>query len=303
MNFTTPLSLSEIVAITGAKPLSETQEKATGINEIHKVRKGDITFVDHPKYYESTLASEASFVIIDKEVSSPDKCVLFHQKPFEAYEKIIKKYRRLDYHPEMVGSSTAIDPTAQIEPSALIGNHVTVGKNTIIRAGAYIGDYTIIGDNCIIDAGAQVGTEAFYFHKEESGLVPWTTAGMVRIHDHVYIGPATTIARGVSGETVIGYGTKLDAQVQVGHGVVIGSNCLIAAQVGIGGKTHIEDNCTIYGQVGVAQNVRIGKGAVVLGQSGVTKSIEGGKTYFGTPIMEARENYKMYAAMRRLTKS
>ena len=79
----------------------------------------------------------------------------------------------------------------------------------------------------------------------------------------------------MTGDTIIGEGTKLDCQIHIGHGVVIGKHCLIAAQVGISGKTIIEDHVTIYGQVGIAQNVRIGSESIILGQSGVTKSIPG----------------------------
>ena len=115
------------------------------------------------------------------------------------------------------------------------------------------------------------------------------------------IGAGCTINRGVSGESVIGEGTKIDCQVHVGHGVVIGKNCLIAAQVGIAGKTIIGDNCVIYGQAGIAQNVMIGDNSVILAKSGVSKDLRGNKTYFGYPAGEAREKYKEIAMLRLLS--
>jgi UDP-3-O-[3-hydroxymyristoyl] glucosamine N-acyltransferase len=114
----------------------------------------------------------------------------------------------------------------------------------------------------------------------------------------VEIGAGCTINRGVSGDTIIGDGTKLDCQIHVGHGAVIGKNCLIAAQTGIAGKTVIGDNCTIYGQVGIAQNLHIGDNVVILAKSGISKDLESNKTYFGTPAGEAREKYKEMAAIR-----
>lgn len=120
------------------------------------------------------------------------------------------------------------------------------------------------------------------------------------IEDHVEIGAGCTINKGVSGDTVIGEGTKLDCQVHVGHGAVIGKNCLIAGQVGIGGKTTIEDDVVLYGQVGVVQAVRIGKGAIVSAGAGVSKDLEGGKTYFGSPAEESGVRYRELAALRHL---
>jgi UDP-3-O-[3-hydroxymyristoyl] glucosamine N-acyltransferase len=122
----------------------------------------------------------------------------------------------------------------------------------------------------------------------------------VVIENNVDIGAGCTIARGVSGDTIIGEGTKIDSQVLVGHGVVIGKNCLLAGQVGIGGKAIIEDGVILYGQVGVAQRIRIGKGAVVSAKSGVSKNLAAGKHYFGIPAAEIRTRQKELAALRQL---
>jgi len=122
----------------------------------------------------------------------------------------------------------------------------------------------------------------------------------VIIENQVDIGAGCTIAKGVSGDTIIGEGSKLDCQIHIGHGAVIGKNCLFAGQVGIGGKTVIEDNVVLYGQVGVAQAIRIGKGALVSAKAGVSKDLEGGKAYFGVPADEARTKYRELAALRQL---
>ena len=121
------------------------------------------------------------------------------------------------------------------------------------------------------------------------------------IGDDVEIGAGTTISRGVSGETIIGSGSKLDCQVHIGHGAVLGRNCLLAAQVGVAGKTIIGDNCVIYGQAGIAQNLMIGDNSIILAKTGVSKDLEGNKTYFGYPAGEAREKYKELAALRMMT--
>jgi len=109
-----------------------------------------------------------------------------------------------------------------------------------------------------------------------------------------------TIDKGVTGDTTIGEGTKIDNQVHVGHDTVIGKKCLIAAQTGIAGCVIIEDEVTLWGQVGTTSGITIGTKAVVLGQTGVTKSIEGNKSYFGTPIEESREKLKQLANIKKI---
>ena len=126
------------------------------------------------------------------------------------------------------------------------------------------------------------------------------SCGRVIIHDKVEIGASCTIDKGVSGDTIIGEGTKIDNQVHVGHDSVVGKNCLFAAQVGIAGVVTIEDDVILWGQVGVQKDLTIGKGAVVLGQSGIPKSLEGGKTYFGSPVQEARDKMRELAFVKQL---
>jgi UDP-3-O-[3-hydroxymyristoyl] glucosamine N-acyltransferase len=126
------------------------------------------------------------------------------------------------------------------------------------------------------------------------------SCGRVIIEDDVEIGALCTIDKGVSGDTTIGAGTKFDNHIHIGHDTVIGKNCLFAAQVGVAGVVKIEDDVILWGQVGVQKDLVIGKGAVVLGQSGIGKSLEGGVTYFGSPVREAREKMKEIAMMKRL---
>jgi UDP-3-O-[3-hydroxymyristoyl] glucosamine N-acyltransferase len=152
----------------------------------------------------------------------------------------------------------------------------------------------------IIHANTVIGADAFYFKKRPDGYDKLYSCGRVVIGNNVEIGAACTIDKGVSGDTIIGDGTKIDNQVHLGHGVVVGKHCLLAAQVGVGGKTIIQDEVSLWGQVGVQKDILIEKGAVVLGQSGVTKSLKGNKVYFGTPAAEAKSRYRELTYLRRL---
>lgn len=302
MDLPYPISVEDLAnKVKANKILGDKSLKATGINEIHKVRSGDITFVDVEKYYKPSLKSEATIILINKEVECPKgKALLVCDYPFDIYNNLIKEFRPLKPITKDISESAEIPLSAVIEPGAVIGHHVKIGENTYIQSNVSIAEYTQIGSNVVIESGTVIGTSAFYFKKGENGFQKWRSGGRVIIEDYVEIGAGCTINKGVSGDTIIGEGTKIDCQVHVGHDVVVGKHCMFAAQVGIGGNTIIEDWVTLYGQVGVIQNVRIGSKAIVLAKSGVSKDLEGGKTYFGAPAEEIRTKYRELAALRHL---
>ena len=196
---------------------------------------------------------------------------------------------------QAVSDTALIGEGIHLQPGVFVGNHVRIGSNCLIHPNVTIYDHCVIGDNVIIHAGTVIGADAFYFKRRKERAVQYDkleSCGRVIIEDDVEVGAGCTIDKGVSGDTIIGQGTKLDNHIHIGHGAVIGKNCLFAAQVGIGGKAIIEDEVVLWGQVGVSKDLTIGKGAVVYAQSGVASSIEGGKIYFGSPVEEAREKMK-----------
>ena len=270
-----------------------------GMNEIHVVEPGDIVFVDHPKYYEKALQSKATIILINKEVACPEgKALLISEDPFRDFNRLTSHFRPFR------AATAAIDPSARIgegtviQPNVFVGRGVEIGKNCLIQPNVIIHDFCILGDNVVLQSGTVVGSDAFYYKKRPEGYDRLKSGGRVVLEDDVELGALCTIDRGVSGDTRIGKGSKLDNQVHVGHDTVIGKNCLIASQTGIAGCVVMEDEVTLWGQVGVTSAIRIGKGAVVLAQTGISKSLEGGKTYFGSPVEEARERLKQLAALR-----
>lgn len=304
MKFNAPIPVTEIAAYIGAELEGNDQQMATGINEIHKVTPGDISFVDFEKYYDKCLRSAATIIIINKKVDCPPgKTLLVLPDPFSAYVKIVKRFRPFEPATKPISDTAVIGKDTIIQPNVFIGNHVTIGENCLIHPNVTIYDHTVIGNNVIIHAGTVIGADAFYFKKRADREVMYDkmeSCGRVIIEDDVEIGASCTIDKGVSGDTIIGRGTKFDNMIHIGHGTIIGRNCLFAAQVGVGGKAHIEDNVILWGQVGVSKDLVIGKGAVVLAQSGVPGSLEGGKTYFGTPADDARVKMKEVAWIKRI---
>lgn len=301
MKFSNPISVKQIAEQYHCEIIGDAEQIATGINEIHKVQAGDITFVDVQKYFKKSIGSAASIIILNERVDCPPgKTLLLCEQPFEVYDQIVKKHRPFAPLSTVISESAVVHPSTILEPNVVIGHHVRIGKHCYIQANVTIAEHTIIGDHVTIQSGSVIGTDAFYYKRNPEGYKKWRSGGRVVIEDRVEIGAACTINKGVSGDTIIGEGTKFDCQVHIGHGVEVGKNCLFAAQVGIGGKSIIEDEVVLYGQVGVVQDVRVGKGAVVLAGGGVSKSLAGDTVYFGAPVTEARERYRELAALRQL---
>ncbi|MCB0688914.1 MAG: UDP-3-O-(3-hydroxymyristoyl)glucosamine N-acyltransferase [Saprospiraceae bacterium] len=303
MRFASPVSVSSLAKEIGAKIIGDANLWAHGINEIHKVVPGDITFVDIEKYYSKSLSSSATIILINKEVDCPPgKCLLVVKNPFQVYNDLVLRHRPFQPLTHLHSATAKIHPTAMIEPQVIIGDEVSIGANSYIQGNCYIGSHTTIGENVIIQAGTIIGTDAFYFKQWPEYYEKWHSGGEVIIEDNVFIGAGCTINKGVSGATIIGSGSKLDSQVHIGHGVVLGKNCLLAGQVGVGGKTIVGDRVRIYGQAGLANNITVGADAVVLAKAGVLRSVEGGKSYFGMPAEEARRKFMQIVAVKNLIK-
>lgn len=303
MKFPVPQTLRHIASLLNCNYLGADDFPVLGINEIHVVTAGDIVFVDHPKYYDKALNSNATVVLINKKVDCPEgKALLISDNPFRDFNVLTSHFK------PFVRSSVSIDPSAKIgddthiQPNVYIGPNVQIGKNCLIHANVTIVSDAIIGDNVVIGSGTVLGGDAFYYKNRPEGYDQLLSCGRVVIEDEVHIGTGCTIDRGVTADTTIGQGSKLDNQIQVGHDTVIGKKCLIASQTGIAGCCIIEDEVTIWGQVGTNSGITIGAKAVILGQTGVTKSVAGNTTYFGTPIQESRASLKEMAALRQLPK-
>ncbi|MFH0895648.1 MAG: UDP-3-O-(3-hydroxymyristoyl)glucosamine N-acyltransferase [Bacteroidota bacterium] len=292
--------LADLAAFLGSEYTGEPNFVISGINEIHGVEAGDLTFVDHPKYYKKALQSKATTILINtRELPCPEgKALIFSDDPFLAYMKLVHKFRPFEASNKMISDKAEIGEGTIIQPGAFIGNNVKIGKNCLIHANASIYDHCILGDNVIIHSGTVIGADAFYFQKRADKIIKFESCGRVIIHDNVEIGACCTIDKGVSADTIIGEYTKLDNHIQIGHDTIVGKRCLMASAVVIAGVSCIEDDVIIWGKVAINKDLVIGKGAVILATSNVDKSLEGGKVYFGSPAVEARKKWKEIVSLK-----
>lgn len=301
MKFRQPHTLKNIAQLIDCTFVGDDDFPVLGMNEIHVVESGDIVFVDHPKYYDKALDSAATIILINKEVTCPlGKALLISDDPFRDFNKLTNHFKPFQSANSQISSTAVIGDNSVIQPNSFIGHNVVIGDHCVIHSNVSIYDDAIIGNHVTIHAGSVLGSNAFYYKNRPEGYDRLKSSGRVVLEDHVDIGAGCTIDRGVTGDTTIKEGSKIDNLVQIGHDTIIGKKCLIASQVGIAGCVIIEDEVTIWGQVGITSGITIGKKAVISAKAGVSKSLEGGKSYFGIPADDFRSKYKEIASIRKI---
>ena len=135
MKFYRPHTLEEISGIINAAFTGVKDFPVTGINEIHMVEPGDLTFVDHPKYYEKALNSKATTILINKKVEPPEgKAIIYSEKPFDDYMTLVKKFMPFIPSSGMISDTAVIGEGTVIQPGTFVGHHVKIGKNCIIHS-------------------------------------------------------------------------------------------------------------------------------------------------------------------------
>jgi len=301
MIFPKPLKVRELAELINAPCFGNVEQEIIGLNEIHRINNNELVFVDHPKYYDKAINSNASCILINKEVEIPKgKSIIISENPFDDFNKLVNLFHHFKPSHLAIADSAVIGKGTILQPNIFIGESVSIGKNCLIHAGVTINNNCQIGNNVIIHSNTVIGGEAFYYKKKEKGYEKLISCGRVIVEDDVEIGANTTIDRGVTSDTIIGKGTKIDNLVQIGHDTEIGKNCLIASQTGVAGCVTIKNNVILWGQVGISSGLTLNEGSVVYAQSGVGRDLEENTSYFGSPADVAKIKMKELAALKRL---
>ena len=200
MKFKSVQTLQKIASLIDATFVGESDFKISGINEIHVVEAGDIVFVDHPKYYEKALNSEATTILINKEVDCPEgKSLLISDNPFRDFNKITKHFSPFISSKVSIADTAIVGEGTIIQPNVFIGNNVSIGKNCLIHPNVTIYDNAIIGDEVIIHANTVLGADAFYYKNRPEGFDQLLSVGRVVVKNNVHIGASCTIDKGSYG--------------------------------------------------------------------------------------------------------
>jgi UDP-3-O-[3-hydroxymyristoyl] glucosamine N-acyltransferase len=317
-------TLGQLAQHVDGKVVGDPAIKIKNAATLAEAKEGDISFLSNPKYENQLQTTNASAVVVAKEVQTP-AAMIIARDPYYAFRQIV-----VLLHGHRQHSQTGISQYASIAKSAKIGkdchiqnfvtieDNVTIGDRCVIYPGVFIGPDTKIGDDCIlypnavifenckignrviIQANATVGEDGFGFatHNGQHYKIPHI--GTVTIEDDVEIGAGSGIERGTLDETIISKGTKIGDLVAIGHGTKVGPYSLLVAQVGIAGSTKLGHHCVLGGQVGVAGHIKIGDMVQVGAKSGVINSVSDGKILLGEPAMEINQARRVYAIFEQL---
>lgn len=320
------MKFSDVIERLGAmKSYGDPNLELNGVGAIEDAKPGQISYIGSEKFVSFIATTQAGALILPKHdelqayVTSLNIAWMEVPDPRLAFAQAIDLFYTPYKPPIRIHSTAVIDPSAKIGNNASIGAHVvieanvTIGDNAcihpnvVIYPGVRIGDRVTLhanctiqersqlGDDCVINSGAVIGGEGFGYVPTADGWVAMRQSGCVILEDKVEIGCNSTIDRPSVGETRIGYDTKLDNIVHIGHGTIIGSGCAMAAQVGLAGGVTVGDGTILAGQVGVANNAKIGKGVIASSKTGITGTIKDGLVVSGTPPVDHRTYLKICA--------
>jgi UDP-3-O-[3-hydroxymyristoyl] glucosamine N-acyltransferase len=329
-------TLAEIAALTNAELADPTRADRviTGIASLDEAGPTKLTFFENLRYADQLAATRAGACLVSERFEAqvpPHVAVLRARKPFHAFVDYGRRIYQDALRPQAGFGAPGIAPSAVIHPSARLEDDVTVeplavigpdveigagsviGSGVVLAAGVKIGrdcdvgagtniQHALIGNNVLIHPGCHIGQDGFGFiFAGRHTKVPQT--GRVIIQNDVEIGAGTTIDRGSLRDTVIGEGTKIDNQVQVGHNVVIGRHCVVAAKCGLAGSLTLGDNVALGAMVGINNHVTIGDGAQITAMSAVKDSVPPGERWGGFFAKPTKQWFREFLAVERLGKS
>jgi len=331
-------TLADIAALTKVCLVDASRggQVVRGLASLDEAGPMHLTFFDNLKYADQLASTMAGACLVNERFEArvpAHVAVLRTPHPFREFVKIAREWHGDALRPQSwfgnagIAPSAVIDPSAHLEdgvivdPLAVIGPNVEIGAGTVIGAAAVIGanvrigrdcnvgahsaiQCTLVGNNVLIHPGCSIGQDGYgfiFFGPDGHIKVPQT--GRVLIQNDVEIGAGTTIDRGSLRDTVIGEGTKIDNQVQIGHNVTIGRHCLLAAQIGLAGSLTIGDNVALGAKVGINNHVRIGDGAQVTAMSGVKDDIPANGRWGGFFAKPTKQWFREIVAVERLARN
>jgi len=312
------VSLRELATHLGAELLdvNAADRLVRSVAPVYRAGEFDVCYILTRKNRAELETCKASAILCDESMRSliPDHIpVLLIATPHAAFAEAGAFLHPSAMRPDAVVSGNSgispaayVDPSARledgviVEPMAVVGARAQIGAGTRIGAGAIIGadvkigrDCTIaagasvlaalLGNHVIIHNGARIGQDGFGYAPGPRGMLKIVQIGRVILQDHVEIGANTTIDRGTMDDTVIGEGSKIDNQVQIGHNVRVGRHTAIVAKVGIAGSTKIGDGVQIGGAAAINGHISIGDGVQIAAMSGVVGDVPAGQKYGGIP--------------------
>lgn len=315
-------TLEQLAILTNSSFNGDKNIEIDSVAALTDAISGQISFVSNPKYIQQLENTNASAIILNKELA--DKYAgnaLINNNPYLTFAHVL----RILYNEEnsiftvhksaVINDQAVVHALANIGPNVVIDEDVIIEENVTIDAGCYIGKGTKIasgvhlypnvtlykdtqiGKNTIIHSGVVIGADGFGFAPtSEKEWYKILQVGNVVIGNDVEIGANTTIDRAALGSTEICNGTKLDNLVHIGHNVKIDEHTVIAGGTVIAGSTTIGKRCQIGGAVAISGHLIIVNDVIITGKSMVIKSIKSAGVYSSGIAADENKKWRKNAA-------
>ncbi len=286
----------------------------TAMAPLETATASEMSFVADAKHVAEAHAGHAGALIVDGGFPAEGRPVLRSRNPYLDFARALELF----YQPPRY--APGIHPTAVIHGSAKLGERVHLGPYVVIDEDVEVGDDTVIlahaviyrgarigrrcllhahavvrefcqlGDDVILQNGVVIGADGFGFAR--AGAEGWykiPQSGRTIIGDRVEVQALSTVDRATMGETRIGKGTKVDNQVQIGHGAKVGEHTMICAQCGLGGSSSVGSNAILAGQVGVTNSCHVGDECIITAKSGVHGVLAPKTMWSGIPAFDNKQ--------------
>ena len=184
-----------------------------------------------------------------------------------------------------------IDSQAIIDPSATIGENVSIGPWTVIGPDVVIGDNCQIASHVVIRGPSFIGANNKIYQFSTIGddtpdLKYKGEPTKLIIGDDNVIREGVTIHRGTvqdRGETVIGNKNLLMAYAHVGHDSVIGDNVIMVNNSSLAGHVNVGDWAILSGYSLIHQYVSVGAHSFIGPAAFSYHDVPAFVTAFGSP--------------------
>ena len=168
-------------------------------------------------------------------------------------------------------TAAGVHPSAVVDPSARLGEGVSIGPFTMIGADVSIGDGTTIGPHCSIHGPTRIGRDNRIVGHAAIGGDPQDKKYKgerveLVVGDRNQVREFVTVNRGTGaggGIPRIGSDNMLLAYTHVAHDCIVGNHCVFSNNSTLAGHVPIEDWVIMSGFAGVHQFCRVGAHAFI----------------------------------------
>lgn len=309
--------------------VGDTNKAFSAVTSFDHATNESLIFIHNEKALAAATTSKSNIIVISdklKEKVSIDtsKVYIFAKKSDVLVSQILQTYfdtppnssLQNGVHPSaVIGKNVLIDPSAKVGPNVVIQDNVKIEKDVSIGPNTYIAENSVVGASSHIDANNYIGpntiikSQVRILSQNTIGAEPYcyntkgvllSATGGVTLEDRVEVGAGNVIERGVTNQSIIQTGTKLDNRIFIGSESNIGPHSFLTAGLRIshnvttghhfvcGGGTHIEPNIQICDMVQVA------------GISCVTKDITKPGAYGGFPLQPMRDYLRTSMSMTKI---